>query len=109
MLADQMPRATSLCRLLLAVLLLVAVPAPALAAFPGADPIPGVDPIRSFAAVGSRAFTPDGDGVADRLELILDLAGPATVGVDVLAWDGTPVATLLPAPASTLPAGQTPI
>jgi N-acetylmuramoyl-L-alanine amidase len=104
-----MPRAMSLSRLLLAALLLVALPAPVLAAYPVADPIPGVDPIRSFAAVGSRAFTPDGDGVADRLELVLDLAGPAAVGVAVLAWDGTPVAALLPAPASTLPAGSTTI
>jgi N-acetylmuramoyl-L-alanine amidase len=96
-------------RLLLAVLLLAALPAPARAVAPAADPIPGVDPIRSFAVVGGRAFTPDGDGNSDRLELLLDLAGPASVAVDVLAWDGTPLAALLPTPASALPAGLTPL
>ena len=82
----------------------------ALAAYPARSSDPGRRPDRSFAAPGGRAFTPEWRRHRrSSLELVLDLAGPAAVGLDVLGWDGTPVAALLPTPASTLPAGQTPI
>jgi N-acetylmuramoyl-L-alanine amidase len=87
-------RVTSRLRLLLAVLLSFAVSAPALAAEPG-------DPIVAFTAVGGRAFTPDGDGVGDRLELVLELSAGASLAVDVLDWHGRPTAALLPSPAVT--------
>lgn len=86
--------------LLLAVLLSLAAAAPALAVEPG-------DPIVSFASTGGRAFTPDGDGDHDRLELVLTLSGPASVAVDVLDWDGRLIAALLPSPAASLPVGPT--
>lgn len=93
-----MRRAASPFGLLLAALLSIAISAPAVAAEPG-------DPIVSFATVGPRAFTPDGDGAADRLELALVLGAEASVGIDVLDWQGRPVAALLPSPAGTVAPG----
>src|SRR5688500_16671851 len=93
-----MRRATSPSGLLLAALLSIAIAAPAAAAEPG-------DPIVSFAAIGPRAFTPDGDGIGDRLELALTLGAEASVGIDVLDWQGQPIAALLPSPAATVAAG----
>ncbi|MBM4408648.1 MAG: hypothetical protein FJ038_08660, partial [Chloroflexi bacterium] len=89
-------------KLILAVLLTLAAAAPALGAEPG-------DLILGFAAPGGRAFTPDGDGDRDRLDLVLTLSESASVTVEVLDWDGRPIAALLPGPASPLPAGVTPI
>jgi hypothetical protein len=97
-------RAKGLADALLAAHLILVAAAPALAA----DPLPG-DPILSFVANGGRAFTPDGDGVGDRLELIVELSAPATISADVFDWEGVPIAALLPSPSTTFAPGPSPI
>ena len=97
-------RAKGLLAALLAAHLILVAAVPALAA----DPLPG-DPIISFVANGGRAFTPDGDGLGDRLELIVELSASATVSADVYDWEGLPIVALLPSPSTTFAPGPSPI
>jgi hypothetical protein len=47
-------------------------------------------------ALSPAVISPDGDGADDKLDIAYSLAAPSTVRLDVLAADGSTVATLVP-------------